>query len=234
MLNKEKSMLEACAAKVPLNRDISCFDWLFPALSAMRMEKIKRYIHREDSLRALTGDWLARKLISDKLQIPLNSIRFSYDEYGKPHFPTCSLSFNISHSGKWVTAAMGTEPLGIDVELVKPLDLTVAHSIFSPPECVELLSLPPEERLAFFFRLWTIKESLIKAVGQGLSLPLTAYTVTTRETEIFVSGPLSASFYFRHYMLEADYPLTICSRENHFPDKVTVVEFENIHNHLLD
>jgi 4'-phosphopantetheinyl transferase len=54
----------------------------------------------------------------------------------------------------------------------------VAKQFFAPAEVSNLLSLPPGERQAAFFRCWTRKESFVKAVGDGLYLPLDSFQVS--------------------------------------------------------
>jgi 4'-phosphopantetheinyl transferase len=73
----------------------------------------------------------------------------------------------------------------VDVEQVRPLeDMTkVSSHFFSREESEELLSLPPDERERAFFLCWTRKEAYVKAVGNGLSIPLDSFRVTLRPGE---------------------------------------------------
>ncbi|MDE8731479.1 4'-phosphopantetheinyl transferase superfamily protein, partial [Desulfovibrio desulfuricans] len=52
-----------------------------------------------------------------------------------------------------------------------------------PQEQKDLLSLPPGELQAAFYRCWTRKEAEIKAVGMGLSMPLQSFSVHTGPQE---------------------------------------------------
>ena len=48
-------------------------------------------------------------------------------------------------------------------------DLGIADTVFAPAEALVLKSAPPALQRVLFFRLWTLKESFIKATGEGLS-----------------------------------------------------------------
>lgn len=69
--------------------------------------------------------------------------------------------------------ARGRE-VGVDVELVQPLTdwESVAQVAFSRTELKVLKYLPEEERIATFFRGWTRKEAMLKALGHGIGAGL--------------------------------------------------------------
>jgi 4'-phosphopantetheinyl transferase len=70
--------------------------------------------------------------------------------------------------------------LGLDVEKVRHLEsLTeMARKHFSPSEFAALDALADEARELAFYRCWTRKEAYIKALGEGLSMPLDVFDVS--------------------------------------------------------
>ena len=109
-------------------------------------------------------------------------IEFIGGPKGKPALRDSSgIRFNTSHSGEMALYALtvGCE-LGVDVEQLRTLDdpESIATRFFSPGEASELLSLNPEDRGTAFFRCWTRKEAYVKAIGDGLTIPLNCFQVT--------------------------------------------------------
>jgi 4'-phosphopantetheinyl transferase len=101
---------------------------------------------------------------------------------GKPALRGLSqIRFNVSHSGQMALYAftLGCE-LGVDVEELRELAdaESIATRFFSAAEVSELLSLKPDDRGLAFFRCWTRKEAYIKAIGDGLAIPLDRFQVT--------------------------------------------------------
>lgn len=95
--------------------------------------------------------------------------KLQLNRYGKPYVDS-SVYFNLSHSGQYVICAFYKEEIGIDIEKIEHLEIDDFKTIFSEQELDQLrVSVSP---LTEFFRFWTIKESIIKAEGKGLSLPL--------------------------------------------------------------
>lgn len=107
------------------------------------------------------------------------------DDFGKPGLSdeqirdAGSLHFNIAQAGGLAVCAVTRgHSLGVDVETVTGDDrlLEDAEHYLAPEELKALLALPREQRRSQFSRYWTLKESFIKARGQGLSnLPLHSF-----------------------------------------------------------
>jgi 4'-phosphopantetheinyl transferase len=83
---------------------------------------------------------------------------------------------SIAHSAGLIAIALSdSRRLGVDLERrgARKRDLAeVAGATLHPLELAEMASLPAPARRDFFLRLWTLKEALAKALGEGLSLPM--------------------------------------------------------------
>lgn len=112
---------------------------------------------------------------------------FDKGEYGRPFITNAgapALEFNLSHTaGLVVLALTGAQEIGVDVEnfLQRTAPLDVAGHCFSAPEIAALHALPAEAQQERFFHYWTLKESYIKAIGKGLSLPLHRFAMEIEE-----------------------------------------------------
>jgi 4'-phosphopantetheinyl transferase len=105
--------------------------------------------------------------------------RFRVDAFGKPEiFPLFGeppLRFNLSHTRGMVACAISRgHAIGIDVEAVDRYIsfLDIAREYFSDEECKHLNGVVSAAQPETFYRIWTLKEAMVKAIGQGLSLPL--------------------------------------------------------------
>ncbi|NTW52577.1 MAG: 4'-phosphopantetheinyl transferase superfamily protein [Chlorobiaceae bacterium] len=137
-----------------------------------------------------------RKLLGWYLSVDPAEIRFSANSSGKPlvAFPQQpELHFSLSHSGNIMACAICpyTE-IGIDIERIEPADdlMDVAGTHFSPAEQAKLGDLTEPARTQAFFRLWTIKEAVVKAkslnLEEGLQLPCVA---DSQDSRIIITTP---------------------------------------------
>lgn len=146
-----------------------------------------RFRHAIDAARRLVGRALARRMLGPAPDRPLTG-DFALSAWGKPLCPPAlpgptaepaAPDFSIAHSGDMVWVAVcQAGPVGIDVEHTRPLpDLHGLAAQLHPQERADILALPEPERMAAFFRCWTRKESVLKALGRGLALPLSGFRV---------------------------------------------------------
>lgn len=106
--------------------------------------------------------------------------------HGKPYLPggdpSLHLEFNVAHSGSLalvgVTAA--SRSLGVDVEWAgrKLTPLKLARRVLAPSELAILKRTPTAARKNLFLNIWVIKEAVAKALGRGISMPLSSFAVT--------------------------------------------------------
>ncbi|MEO8812866.1 MAG: 4'-phosphopantetheinyl transferase superfamily protein [Caulobacteraceae bacterium] len=119
---------------------------------------------------------LLRGVLRRYLDEAPEAIRLVEGPHGKPAIEgPAPVSFNFSHSGRAaVFAVAGCAPVGVDCEaVIFTEDLGgVAEISCSAAEREWLAADGEGEFTERFFRLWTRKEAVIKAVGLGLSLPV--------------------------------------------------------------
>ena len=151
-------------------------------LSEEETLRARRFVFPRDRDRYVRAHGIMRTLLASYIDTSPEKILFSSSRYGKPQIQKKQTSqdirFNLSHSaGVAVLAVSCGYELGIDIEIVRPIDQDVAKGHFSRQELATLQSLPPEEWLQGFYRCWTSKEALLKGEGLGLNLPLDAFDV---------------------------------------------------------
>ncbi len=85
---------------------------------------------------------------------------------------------------------LGDRPLGVDIQIVKPVSDAVIRRTCSESERDYVLHAPERDRA--FIRLWTLKESYIKATGDGMSYPMNKVSFTLSGSCRDEFGSLSA------------------------------------------
>jgi 4'-phosphopantetheinyl transferase len=135
-------------------------------------ERASRFRRREDAERYLAAHGALRLLLADYLACDPTALRFGARENGKPFLEGACLEFNLSHSGALALIAVArSRQVGVDVERLRPMpDLeTVAARVCSPAELAALADLAEPHRERAFFAMWTRKEALAKATGDGIA-----------------------------------------------------------------
>ncbi len=123
-----------------------------------------------------------RSLLCDRLGCDNADLTFGESRYGKPlatvRGKAANISFNVSHSVNHGLIALAKQGrLGIDVEEIVPkrhLDGLI-EAAMGPQEQAELAAAPESEKLRRFYRYWTCKEALIKALGTGFSTDIARF-----------------------------------------------------------
>ena len=137
--------------------------------------------------------------LSERLGCSNRELGFGYLEHGKPvakvNGNLATGAFNVSHSGRHGLIAFAeNEGLGVDVEERVPRrDLDgIGRMVYGPAERRALASARGNQKLQLFFRLWSMKEALIKALGSGFSLSPSQFEVP----EGMIHGVRSGDFRF--------------------------------------
>ena len=198
-----------------------------------KQERIKKFARHDDAKRVLLADILVRSVVASELKVSTKMIEFNANKFGKPRLKrNRGFHFNVSHSEDWVVCAVDDEPIGIDIEKIRSVKLEIAEQFFSDEEYKMLIAKRPEDRQDFFFDLWTLKESYIKAVGKGLSIPLKSFTVSFfKKDEIAIRlGNKLTSWTLKQYDLGPEYKMSVCAAHKIFPDNVIIITLKDVYS----
>lgn len=143
-------------------------------------ERLTRLKDDKARLRFLLGRGLLRLLLAEKLGEAPEKLRFAYNPFGKPVLDrppgAAFLAFSLSHSEEKIAVAVAHGPstpaaVGVDVEwtaAARDCDAVVAR-FGTEREQREYAAIAPELRRPAFYRWWTRKEALVKAMGTSLA-----------------------------------------------------------------
>lgn len=190
------------------------FEKLLPYVAEEKRLRIRRFVRAEDALRSLMADLLVKSIISDKLDIKTEDIVINRNMSGKPYLEGREdFHFNVSHSNEWVICAAGASPVGADIEYMSAIDPLFVERFFSEDEYADLVMREPGLRGNYFYELWTLKESYIKAVGRGLFIPLDSFSVKVEKDGAIKFKSLfdSSKYHFSKYDFDGNYKISLCS-----------------------
>ena len=219
-------MIDILAIELSENLSEKQFKTLCSFISPIERRKILSFTNFQNTQCSLIGKILARILIMKHLSISNPEITISTTKYGKPYLNNIDkFFFNISHSGQAIACVASNRPIGIDIEYINNINIDIAKRFFSSAEAHYIYSASTqEEKLIRFYTIWTRKESYLKLIGKGLSLPLYSFNVINDFPYEFIDIPL-----FSNYLCN------ICTtkRQKIFITRTTIFELFNQHVKIL-
>lgn len=154
----------------------SDFEHSVSLMTAKRKERIERITHKDTLLSTVFGEWTAKNALSEYCDIPIEKIVFYYTEFGKPYIKELPIHFNISHSGNWIVVAIDDAPIGIDIEVLRPIDLCIHKRLCTESDMQYLFgdkvffdNTNDPDTIRRFFEIWTAKEAYFKKIGTGIT-----------------------------------------------------------------
>lgn len=196
-------------------------------IASLRNEDIDRYYHRlpkwrrdkldkcsvvQDKLRCLGASMLLIYGLK-KEGVNLSDCQIIYGENGKPYIGDREdLYFNISHSGTKVVVGIGDEPLGVDVQQIRSVNLRMVDRFFTDKEGEYV-----NNEIIRFHEIWCLKESYLKCIGTGL-------TKSLKDVEIIPGYKMEMEGYELQLENLEGYKLGICTSKN------TNIEIYNLDN----
>lgn len=154
------------------------FDNLLFLVSQEKKERIKRFRFFQDMQNSLVSDIIVRMEICRITGYSNEELEFITNKYGKPFLAGVPhVQFNISHSGQYISVVVCDKTVGIDIEQIRPINLSLAERFFASDEGHYILNSRGYAQYQRFFEIWTKKESRIKWEGIGLSKSLSSFSV---------------------------------------------------------
>jgi 4'-phosphopantetheinyl transferase len=171
--------------RVPLDSPGAVLLPLATTLSLEERARAEKFFFDRDRNAYIAARGVLRQLLARYLGGQPSELQFGYESRGKPFLASPSiaqpLNFNVAHSRNIALLAFSAgPPVGVDVEFIRT-DIAseeIAVRYFAPQEVAELRALPPEQRPEAFFLGWTRKEAYVKALGDGLQIPLASFCVS--------------------------------------------------------
>ena len=151
--------------------ETEAFKQFFLHLPPFLQEKIGSYRKWQDQQRCIIGNML---VVSGLQFLGLTSLslhNLKYTAFQRPYLHH-NIDFNVSHAGDFTICAVSeTTRVGIDIEKIEPIDIEVFKTQLTRAELDEISQA--YDSTFCFYQLWTKKEAFSKALGTGLSSPLT-------------------------------------------------------------
>ncbi|CAJ0572096.1 unnamed protein product, partial [Mesorhabditis spiculigera] len=162
-------------------------------------EEHRRFVYRDDSLACLVSRLLARQFAVTTTNSDWNRVVIARTERGKPFVesPSSAHQFNISHHGEYVVLAsdskhrIGVDVMRVDMDRGETADshrqkmknlFTVGEHAYMEKQTTEI------DKWRAFYRVWCLKEAILKATGIGLVKDLRTIDFTLDETTSHLPG----------------------------------------------
>lgn len=181
----------------------------FPHLPSTRQRKLMQYRFAKDRWLCAAAYMLLLYALKNEYNLAADHIKIEVAASGKPYLSSHPhIHFNLSHCDAGVACGISDTPIGIDVETVRQIDDYVVRRVCSASE-QEILKHSENTELEFTV-MWTLKESWVKAIGDGLAFPLDR--VNVQGHSIIACGVFQDGYQARPYIVSFSVVLSVCLR----------------------
>lgn len=211
------------------------FAALLKKIDQEKQDRIKRFLQYQDKQRCLFAELLARAMIMEEKGIRNSEISFIAQSFGKPVLQGTHLHFNTSHAGDWIVCVVDQQEVGIDVEQVDDIDLSISDNYFSKEEHQHIINY--ERPVEKFFDFWTLKESYIKFIGTGLSRSLNSFSIKFLDNDairVEADDSLLPDVYCKQYPIADGYKLAVCAAHNSFPAAYKLYTYDELVSRIIN
>ena len=148
-------------------------------LSVAERDRAAKYRFVVDRRRFIVRRALLRQLVASYITQPAAALEFTTNAFGKPQLALPgvpgNLQFNLAVAqDRALYGFTWNRALGVDLAHCRTAGgwTEIVDGFFHPTEAAYIHQLPPPQQERAFYKLWTLKEALVKAGGVGLGDPL--------------------------------------------------------------
>ena len=208
-------------------------DSVFSMLDSSRRDKVHRMRNRTERNRSITAGLLLRYAflregytVQDWLEVQIEQ-----GKYGKPMLKGYDkLHYSLSHSGDWVVCGVDSEPIGIDIQQMRPYRLELAARFYHEREYQHLRAVTNEEqRCIQFYQMWAAKESYAKLTGRGIGGGIDRYLTEENYRQI-CDQYTQVSAFMKIYHTISDHIVSVSSYQNEFPEQIMIITDNELWN----
>ena len=172
---------------------------------------------------------LLKNIISKHIGVNESFIDIVNDGYGRPCIKNCEIDFNLSYSDEFVLVGVNNDGrIGVDIEKIKDFDQLLIVDYFSNIEKGIINALLLEKQTKMCYKIWTAKESFVKAIGLGLELELAKIEVsffTENDFSVSLLGDVKYSKWFgRSYEINDCCICSVCAKQSKFPENIKIFQ----------
>ena len=149
-----------------LSTDLSLYD----NIDKNRLEKIKKSSNNLFKKEQLGSSLLLNDILENYFFMDTTKVEYIYNEFGKPYIKDSNLYFSLSHSNGVIALAVSKEEIGLDIELIKDVKDNLAHKVMNEVEYNIYKGLSKNDKISYFYEVWTSKEAYVKKLGSALTL----------------------------------------------------------------
>ena len=222
-------------------------------------ERIRKFRYRKDAKSSIVGRLLLRLWASLAFKIPSNQFEFTRTDRGRPKLKLAldqGWDFNVSHAGNFTVFvaqtsvdSIGVDVMGLNDKRFERSDkkiqefFRIMNKQFTQSEWDQIKS--SQNPLATFFRFWTLKESFLKAHGDGLAWDLQRLNFDVKSSDLFqskifresvlsIDGNLDQNWIFEEAIIDSEHCISTALKNSSDDSQVTPA-FEVLHmDHVLD
>lgn len=195
---------------------------LLRLLSDEKQNRINRFCFDIDKKLTVVSDLFVRYLMCSVLYKTNEELLFATNIYGKPYIKgERDLHYSISHTPNAIAVATSRTPVGVDIERIQVFDNRIVERFFSQKE-EKYIKSSIENQKDRFCEIWTKKESYVKWLGKGLSVPLNSFDV--------LDGDLP--YHFRTFAIE-NYRISVCGENKNLASNCIGVSEKVVYEKIL-